>query len=74
MKPKSETPLIALEENKNRCKNCNNIYILEYPTCKFYPKGRRFFYCKIKGSNRTFNGMKKIKANDPACRKYEGKK
>lgn len=56
--------LIDLEKNKTRCKKCENFYILEYPS------GKRFFYCQRKGSNRTDNGMKKIKANDPGCREF----
>ena len=57
---------VEREERKERCKTCKHITWLEYN----YPV-KRFFYCKIRKSKRTENGLLKIKANDTACESYK---
>ena len=55
---KKERPL-------HRCRGCKHM------VTHFYNKG--FKYCQLQRSNRTGNGLKKIKANDPSCIKFEPK-
>lgn len=50
---------------ENRCRNC--IHMTEH----YY--NSRLKYCNISQSNRTSNGLKKIKANDAACPGFERK-
>ena len=44
-----------------KCRDCKHKYCVEYRS------GKRFYYCNIKISNYTFNGLKRIKLKDDAC-------
>jgi hypothetical protein len=60
-----DIPLKVSKPRAERCKNCEHITCIEYN----YPV-KRFFYCKLRKSNRTDNGLLKIKANQVACDGY----
>jgi predicted aldo/keto reductase-like oxidoreductase len=49
---------------KEKCKTC--AYCLRTPFNHV-----TIFYCRKKLSNRTYNGLLKIKANNMACEKYQ---
>ena len=59
----------ASEPRKERCKHCKHFTWLEYNS-----PVKKFFYCKLRKSNRTDNGLLKIKANQVACDGYEPNK
>ena len=48
----------------NKCKDC------KHPIGEEYRSGKRFYYCSIQRSNRTENGLKKIKLKDTACEHF----
>jgi len=49
---------------KKRCKHCKHIE-------KWACGGFFFYYCGISKSNRTKNGLAKVKCNKPACGAFE---
>ena len=49
---------------KEKCKSCKYFEWLDYDS------GKRFFYCSLRKSNRTQNGLLKIKSNMVACNGY----
>ena len=51
----------------DKCKDCEFSFRLEFMSTNV-------FYCSAKGSNKTENGFKKIKANDPACLTFKKRK
>ena len=53
--------------NKLRKETCNTC---KYLTWVDYCSGKRFFYCKLRKSNRTENGLLKVKARQVACDGY----
>lgn len=48
-----------------RCRQCAKRVRL------IYGSGKAFSYCAIQTCGRTCLGIRKIKANDPACRSFE---
>ncbi len=51
---------------ESTCKKCIH---LQRHECS----GKVIMYCGVRTSGRTFNGLLKIKANDPSCPKFKGK-
>ena len=45
-----------------KCRDCVNTYCIEYDS------GKRFYYCSFIKDNRTYNGLKKIRLKDMACK------
>lgn len=61
-------PLFNFEQdNKSKGKTCLTCEHRQRWQCG----GRIIQYCGATKSNRTFNGLKKIKAKDPACYFYK---
>jgi len=54
----------SIQFKKRRCKHCKHIE-------KWACGGSFFFYCGISRSNRTKNGLAKVKCNSPACGAFE---
>ena len=52
---------VPKKHREERCKECEHFTVLEYDT------GKRIFYCSLHKSNRTLNGLQKIKANQESC-------
>ena len=52
------------EKNPNTCKTCVNIQ-------KWECGGSFFFYCGVRKSNRTDNGLLKVKCKTEACLQYK---
>lgn len=50
---------------EEKCKSCKYFTWIEYYS------SRKIFYCKLRKSNRTENGLLKIKANQEACFGYK---
>lgn len=55
---------VVLNENKTKCKHCRFIRRKCYGS-------KDFFYCGLIRSNRTQNGMLKIKANNQSCKHFK---
>jgi hypothetical protein len=51
-------------EKLNTCKKCKHIQPWDF-------NGKTFHYCGIRKSNRTGNGLLKVKCKDIACRHFE---
>jgi len=51
--------------SSNKCNDCKHIQ-------KWACGGSFFFYCGVTKSNRTDNGLKKVKCKTPACVLFEG--
>lgn len=56
---------VPAEKVENTCKSCKHILAMDYGD------SGRFFYCSLRSSNRTENGLLKIKCKTPACVSYE---
>jgi hypothetical protein len=50
---------------EKRCRDCKHIQ-------KWACGGSFFFYCGVTKSNRTYNGLLKVKCKTPACALFEG--
>lgn len=46
------------------CKDCKHKYALKYDS------GKSFYYCRIQISNKTANGLLKIKLKNQACEHF----
>lgn len=74
MENKEELQLKAFDEpavTHKTCGTCEHLCALEYRS------GSRFFYCSLRKSAQTNNGMLKVKCKTIACISYkqaEGKK
>jgi len=50
-------------EQKHFCRNCKHAQKWEVSR-----SGKTLYYCGIRKSNRTFNGLQKIRLKDEACK------
>ena len=56
-----------IKQDNKTCKTCKHLERWKYTHVTIY-------YCSMWKSNRTANNMLKVKANNPACPIFEGKK
>ena len=56
---------IAPTRRPEKCNTCRHLTWLDYDS------GKRFFYCQIRKSKRTQNGLLKVKASREACDGYK---
>ena len=63
----NQPELFSNPNEGKKCKTCKHKDYKEYG----YHSTKRFYYCTQIKDNKTTNGLKKIKANHPACGLYE---
>jgi len=58
--------LFDAQDNKNTCKECKHAQ-----RWSFSDHDKRFFYCGVRKSGRTQNGLLKIKLKNLSCGNFE---